>query len=99
VILALGVQVLVIDIVIGVIFNRLLKTIYPIKNIPWAMPISLEGFWGEVSLYISATALAFPHTFAGIGFIFLIAAFPNAIANVHSVTYYAKLTTRMATLF
>jgi hypothetical protein len=63
------------------------------------MPISLEGFLGEVSLYIFATALSFPHTFTGIKYIYLVVAFPNAIANMHSVTYYSKLTTWMATIF
>jgi hypothetical protein len=55
------------------------------------MPIQLESFISEVSLYIFAIALAIPHDFAGLQYIYAAATALTAIANLYPVTYYDKL--------
>ena len=88
--------VLIIDCLIGILFNSTLQTVYPLKQVPWAMPSQREMFIYEITLYLYSISMAFNSSVAATKYLLGIAGFLTFLTNLYPLTYYDSLVTKSA---
>jgi hypothetical protein len=91
--LGMSLQILILDILTTILFTGTLQSIYPIPNIPWAMPTQREVIISEVTFILYALALAFPDGYFLTPYCYLVAFVLTACVTFIPNVYYDKLVT------
>jgi hypothetical protein len=91
--LGMSLQILILDILTTILFTSTLQSIYPIPNIPWAMPSQREVIISEVTFFLYALALAFPDGYFLTPYCYLVTFVLTACVIFMPNVYYDKLVT------